>query len=104
MSHPDPDPTRMADPNRVRGARLSTRTLVDRFFLRVELVPVVIHTISVIIKKKSFKFTKELPPEWCPSKIYTHILSLIYLYKHLYLYMSNTNIRDCGSSAVSTYF
>ena len=37
---PIPDLTRMADPNRVRGARLSTGTLIDRFFLRAEPVPV----------------------------------------------------------------
>ena len=32
-------------------------------------------------------------------KICTHILSPIYLYKYLYIYMSNTDIRDRGSSA-----
>ena len=49
---PIPDPTRMVDPNRVRGARLSTRTLIDRFFIRAELVPVGIQTISVRTKNQ----------------------------------------------------
>ena len=35
-----PDPTRMADPNRVRGARLCIGTLIDLLFFRAELVPV----------------------------------------------------------------
>ena len=50
VSHPIPDPTRLTDPNRVQGVRLSTGTLIDRFFLRAELVPVVIQTIFVITK------------------------------------------------------
>ena len=45
---PIPVPTRLADPNRVRGARLYTGTLYLFFF--------------------SDTYTKELPPEWCPSK------------------------------------
>ena len=64
---PDPGPTRMADPNLVRGARLSTGTLIDRFFLRAELVPVGIQIISVT-KKIIYIYIKELPPKWCPSK------------------------------------
>ena len=54
----------------VQGAILSilyTGTLIDLFFLRAELVPVGIQTISVI-KKNHFTYTKELPPEWCPSQ------------------------------------
>ena len=47
------------------GARLYIETLIDRFFLRAELMPVVIQTISVI--KKSFSYIKELPLEWYPS-------------------------------------
>ena len=42
-----PGPTQMADLNRVRGARLYTRTLIGLFFFRAELVPVGIQTISV---------------------------------------------------------
>ena len=40
----------MADPNQVRGTRLYTGTLIDLLFLRVELIPVGIQTISVITK------------------------------------------------------
>ena len=50
LSHPDS----RSDPNgrfeRIRGARLYTGTLIDLFFLRAELVPVGIQTISVITK------------------------------------------------------
>ena len=67
MSHLDPDLTRLADSNRVRGARLYTETLIDQFFLRAELVPVGIQTISVITKI-IYIYIKELPPEWYPSK------------------------------------
>ena len=39
---PIPGPTRLADPNRVRGARTNTRTLyLTFFFFKTELVPVV---------------------------------------------------------------
>ena len=37
---PIPGPTRLADPNRVLGAGLRTRTLYLIFFFKVELVPV----------------------------------------------------------------
>ena len=36
---PFPGPTRLADPNRVRGARPYTGTLYLIFFFKVELVP-----------------------------------------------------------------
>ena len=47
---PGSDPTRLAGPNLVRGARLYTGTLIDLFFQRAELVPVGIQIISVITK------------------------------------------------------
>ena len=37
---PIPDPTRLADPNRVRSARTYTGTFYLIFFLKDELVPV----------------------------------------------------------------
>ena len=83
------------------GARNYMLGLIDLFFIRVELVPVGIRTISVITK--IIYIYKRTTIGVVPIKIYTHILRLIYLYKPLYVYMSNTNIRDCGSSAVSTY-
>ena len=87
----------MVDPNRVQGARLYTRTLIDLFFLRAELVPMGIQTISVITK--IIYIDKRTTTGVVSIKIYTHILSLIYLYKHLYMYMSNINIRDRGNNA-----
>ena len=92
-----PGSTRMADPNRVLGARLYTRTLIDLFFLRAELVPVGIQTISVITE--NIYIDKRTTTRMVSIKIYTHILSPIYLYKYLYMYMSNTIIRDRGNSA-----
>ena len=70
LSHPDPDPTRMADPNQVRGARLYTGTLVDRFFLRAELVPVVIQTIS--IKENHLHLQKNYHRSGVPPNLYTY--------------------------------
>ena len=82
-----------SDSNQVRGARLYTGTLIDLFFLRDELVPVVIQTIYVITKINYIY--KRTTTGVVSLKIYTHILSPIYLYKPLYVYMSNINIRDC---------
>ena len=95
---PIPDPTRMADPNQVQGARLYTGTLyLFFFFFNVVLVPVGIQTISVITK---IIYTHKRTATGVVSiKIYTHILSPIYLYKYLYLYISNTNIRAHGNIA-----
>ena len=94
---PIPDPTRMVDPNRVR-ARDYILGLIDLFFLRAELVLVVIQTISVI--KKIIYIYKRTTTRVVFLQIYTHILSPIYLYKHLYLYMSNTKHqrlrKQCG--------
>ena len=76
LSRPsDPGPTRLVDPNRSPGRDAiytiyilyCTGTLIDLFFLRAVLCTCSIQTISVITKK-SFIYTKELPPEWCPSK------------------------------------
>ena len=129
MCHtPFPGLTRKADPNRVQGARLYTRTLIDLFFLRAELVPVGIQTISVITK--IIYIYKRTTTGVVSIKIYTHILSPIYTctfsieyilqqrntkYNHTssleftsytntytYTYLIQ-NIRDCESSAVNTY-
>ena len=94
---PIPGLTRMADPNRVWGARLCTGTLIDLFFLRAELIPVGIQTISVITE--NIYIYKRTTTEMVSIKIYTHTISPIYLYKYLYMYMSNTNIRGRGNSA-----
>ena len=57
---PIPGPTRMMDPNRVRGARLKTRTLYLIFFFlnRTDTCGYGPHLITE---------SKELQPEWCPS-------------------------------------
>ena len=70
-------------------------------FFRAELVPVGIQTISVITK---IIYIHKITTIGVVSiKIYTHILSPIYLYKYLYMYISITNIRDRGTVLVSTY-
>ena len=79
---PIPDSTRMAYPKRVRGMRLSIGTLIDLFFLRAELVPVGIQTISVITKITYIY--KRTTTGVVSIKIYTHILSLIYLYMYIF--------------------
>ena len=76
LSRPDPDSTGMADPNRVRSARLYTGTLIDLFFLRAEFVPVGIQTIYVITK--IIYIYKRTTTGVVSIKIYTHILSPIY--------------------------
>ena len=81
---PLPDPTRMADPNRVR-ARDYILGLIDPFFLRAELILVVIQT-NLCNNKNHFHLQKKLPPEWCPSKsillLYSCALSsFTYLYR-----------------------
>ena len=73
---PGSDPTRLAGPNLVRGARLYTGTLIDLFFLRAELVPVGIQIISVITK--IIYIYKKTTTGVVSIKIYTHILSPIY--------------------------
>ena len=70
----------MADPNRVQGARLYTGTLYLFFFLRAELVPVGIQTIFVITK--IIYMYKRTTIEVVSKKIYTYILSPIYIYKN----------------------
>ena len=95
MSHPVPDPTRSADPNRVR-ARDYILGLIDLFFFRAELVPVVIQTISVITK--IIFIYKRTTTRVVSLKIYTHILSPIYLY--MYIFFSSTkhqrSRKQCG--------
>ena len=100
MSHPDSrsDPIGGSEP--VSGCEtIYWDSLL--FFFRAELVPVGIQTISVITK--ILYIHKKTTIGVVSIKIYTHILSPIYLYKYLYMYISNTNIRDRGTVLVSTY-
>ena len=92
---PIPGPTRSTDPNLVR-ARDYILGLIYLFFLRAELVSVVIQTISVITK--IIFIYKRTTTRVVSIKIYTHILSLIYLY--MYHFFSNTkhqrSRKQCG--------
>ena len=70
MCHaPIPGPTRLADPNRFRGAKPYTRTLYLFFFsiFFQSLTYTCGYTNNFCNNQKSFTYTKELPPEWCPS-------------------------------------
>ena len=62
------------------GARDFILGLIDFFFLRAELVPVGIQTISVITK--IIYIHKKTTTGVVSIKIYTHILSPIYIYKN----------------------
>ena len=58
---PIPGPTRLAEPNRVRGARLGTGTLYLIFFFKSALVPVGMAHILYQNQNIIYK-SKELPP------------------------------------------
>ena len=66
-----PDLTQLEDPNGVWGTRLSTGTLIDQFFLRAKLVPVVIHTIFVITKNL-LHLQKNYHRSGVPQNLYTY--------------------------------
>ena len=103
VTPPFPDPIRMADPNRVWGARLSTGTLIDQFFLRADTCTCfLIHMHNFYNNKKNHLHTYKTTTGVVSLKIYTHILSPIYL--DMYIFFLIQHIRDRGSSAVSTYF
>ena len=106
VTPPIPDPTRLASSNRSPGRDAiytiytvyilyCTGTLIDLFFLRAIPVPIGAQTISVITKIIC-TYTKELPPEWCPSQ-FIHIYKVPFTYTFKIFYYKN--IRDCGSSA-----
>ena len=90
VSHPDPGPSRMADPNQIRGARLYIGTLIDRFFLRAELVLVIIQTISVITKNH-LHFQKNYHRSGVPQNLYTYTES--HLLRHVHLLSNTTHQR-----------
>ena len=81
----------------VRGAILTilyTGTLIDLFFLRAELVPVGIQTISVITKI-ILHIQKNYHRSSVPHNLYTYTESHLLIHVQFLL----QNIRDCGSSA-----
>ena len=96
---PIPGPTRKVDPNRVRGARLYIGTLYLFFFFRAELVPVGVQTISVI--RKIIYIYKRTTTGVVSIKIYTHILSPIYIYKTILLHLQ---IRARNLHVVNPYW
>ena len=98
LSHMILSPTRLADPNRVRGARLYTGTFYQFFFLRVELVPVGIQTISVITK--IIYIYKRTITGVVSIEIYTHILSPIYIYKNCTFTFTN---QSAGHTVMNPY-
>ena len=71
----------------VRGAILSilyTRTLIDLFFLRAELVPVGIQTISVI-KKINLHIQKNYHRSGVHHNLYTYTESHLLIHVHFLL-------------------
>ena len=96
VSHPDSqsDPIGGSEPVSGRETIYWDSLL---FFFEAVLVPVGIQTISV--NTKIIYIHKRTTTGVVSIKIYTHILSPIYLYKYLYMYISNTNIRDRENSA-----
>ena len=100
LSHPVPGPTRMADPNRVRCETVLLGLSLTCSFSELNLYRW-LYKHNFYNKKKSFLFTKELPPEWCPSKS-MHIYLVPFTYTCTFFFLIQ-NIRDGGSSAVSTY-
>ena len=86
---PIPGPTRLADQNRVQ-ARDYILGLIDLFFLRAELVPVVIQTISVITKI-IFIYKKNYHQSGVHQNLYTYTESLLLI--HVPFFFSNTKYQ-----------
>ena len=82
---PNPGSTRLADPNRVRGARLRTGTLF--FFFKTELVPMgMAHTYN---NSKYYIQVKRTTTEVVSIEIYTHITeSHLHTKLNFYFYKS----------------
>ena len=80
---PNPGPTRLTNPNQIRGARSYTGTLyLFFFFLKPNLYLWVWPTYYNNSKYHIQNFKIKLPPWWC-LQCYIHaVLSLIYIYKN----------------------
>ena len=92
MCHtPIPDPTRLADPNRVRGSRPYTGTLYLFFFFFVFFYKRIKNIIYIY---------KRTTTEVVSIKFYTHILSPIYIYKIVLLHLQ---IRAWNLQVVNPY-
>ena len=99
----DPGPTRLADPNRSPGRKTIytiycilyyTRTLIDLFFLRAVLVPLVIQTISVITK-----IVLHIQKNYHRSGIHKNLYTLPESHLLIHVHFLLQNFRDCESSA-----
>ena len=72
VTPPIPGPTRLANPNRFRGAKPYIGTSYFFFFFFLKLNLYLWCTNDFCSKQQSFTFTNELPPEWYPLK-FIHI-------------------------------
>ena len=93
---PIPSPTRLADPNRVRGARLRTGTLYLIFFLNRACTCG--YGPHLIIESKYH--IKRTTTGVVSIKIYTHLPSPIYIYKDELLHLQ---IRARNLHVVNPY-
>ena len=92
---PFPYPTRMDDPNRV-WARDYILGLIDLFFLRAELVPVVIQTISVITKIILI-YKKNYHQSGVHQNLYTYTESHLLIHVHFFSNIKHQRSRkQCG--------
>ena len=80
MSHPDSQSDSNGGSKPGSGHKTIYWDSLPIFFLRAELVPVGIQTISIITK--IIYIYKRTTTGVVSIKIYTHILSLIYIYKN----------------------
>ena len=103
---PDPGRTKMVDPNRSPGRDtiytiyyiLYTRTLIDLFFLRAELVPVG-NTNNFYNNKNHLHIQKNYHRSGVHKNLYTYIKSHLLIQILIHVHFLLQNIRDCGSSA-----
>ena len=86
--------TRLADPSQVRDARPYTG-LYKCFFLKPNLYLWVWPTSYNRIKI-SYTYTKELPPEWCPSNLYTYTESHLQIQNRTFTFTIQSAEPTCS--------
>ena len=97
---PIPGPTRLADPNRVRGAIPCTGTLYLIFFFFLNRTGTYGYGPHLITESKYHIPIKRTTTEVVSIKIYTHLLSPIYKYKNVLLHLQ---IRARNLHVVNPY-